>query len=243
MGLRSAATVAAALCFFYAFRLLPFAEVFIFIGLMPLLAGLMSAPILRERVRPGAWLALAAGFGGVIRVFPGGLSSLTAGHAVALGASALGTLSITLSRYIGRHEQNVLAQVLYPNLALSLVMLPVLPFVWLPMPMADVVWALSYAGLLFGARWLLVAALRRLPSYAVTPLMNLQFVWMVLIGALGFGELPGQGTWMGAAVIAASGIYLVWDQLAPRQAVWGRAVITARQRVRHSAAAAMRTDP
>ena len=131
---------------------------------------------------------------------------------MALAASVLGTLSITLSRYIGRYESNVLAQVFYPNLALCLTMLPVLPFVWQSMPVSDVLWAISYAVALFGARWLLVAALRRLPSYAVTPLMNLQFVWMVAIGALVFGEAVRPEAWIGATAIMASGLYLVFDQ-------------------------------
>ncbi|MDE4134189.1 DMT family transporter [Phaeobacter sp. QD34_3] len=226
MGVRSGATVLAALCFFYAFRLLPFAEVFIFIGLMPLLAGLMSAPILGERVRPVAWGALAVGSVGVICVFPGGISALSGGHGVALAGSVLGTLSITLSRYIGRYEQNVLAQVFYPNLALCLTMLPVLPFVWQPMPFADVAWALIYAGFLFGARWLLVAALRLLPAFAVTPLMNLQFVWMVVIGGLAFGEAVRPDTWAGAAAIMISGLYLVWDQMGV-----GRSSLLARLRL------------
>jgi drug/metabolite transporter (DMT)-like permease len=222
MGLRSAATVLAAVCFFYAFRLLPFAEVFVFIGLMPLLAGLMSGPILGERVRLVTWIALAAGCAGVICVFPGGVAALSGGHGVALAASFLGTLSITLSRYIGRHESNVLAQVFYPNLALCLCMLPALPFVWQPMPVSDVLWAMSYAVALFGARWLLVAALRLLPSYAVTPLMNLQFVWMVAIGALIFGEAVRPEAWAGAAAIMASGLYLVFDQFGMGRTMLGR---------------------
>jgi drug/metabolite transporter (DMT)-like permease len=222
MGLRSAATVLAAVCFFYAFRLLPFAEVFVFIGLMPLLAGLMSGPILGERVRRVAWIALAVGFGGVICVFPGGIAALSGGHGVALAASVLGTFSITLSRYIGRYESNVLAQVFYPNLALCMIMLPVLPFVWQPMPLPDVLWAISYAVALFGARWLLVAALRLLPSYAVTPLMNLQFVWMVAIGALVFGEVVRPEAWIGAAAIMASGLFLVRDQFGFGRTMLGR---------------------
>ncbi len=222
MALRSAATVLAAVCFFYAFRLLPFAEVFVFIGLMPLLAGLMSGPILGERVRAVAWVALGVGFAGVICVFPGGVAALSGGHGVALAASVLGTLSITLSRYIGRYESNVLAQVFYPNLALCLTMLPVLPFVWQPMPLHDVAWAITYAAALFGARWLLVAALRLMPSYAVTPLMNLQFVWMVAIGALVFGEAVRPEAWAGAAAIMASGLYLVFDQFGLGRTVLGR---------------------
>lgn len=215
MALRSGATLVAAVCFFYAFRLLPFAEVFVFIGLMPLLAGAMSGLVLKEPVRPVAWAALGAGFAGVLFLFPGGIASASLGHFVAFGAAVSGTFSMTLARFIGRYESNSLAQVFYPNLTICLVMLLMLPFVWLPMPLRDVVWAGAYAFLLFGARWLLVVALRLLASYAVTPLMNLQFIWMAVIGAVFFGEFPPLTTYAGGAIVIASGLYLIWDQLAP----------------------------
>ncbi|MBY6055018.1 DMT family transporter [Leisingera daeponensis] len=217
MALRSAATLVAAVCFFYAFRLLPFAEVFVFIGLMPLLAGAMSGLVLKEPVRPAAWLALAAGFAGVLFLLPDGGAGAGSGwgHLIAFGAVVSGTFSMTMARFIGRFETNALAQVFYPNLALCGAMLLVLPFVWMPMPVADVAWAAAYAFLLFGARWLLVVALRLLASYAVTPLMNLQFIWMAVIGAVFFGEFPPASTYIGGAIVVASGLYLVWDQFAP----------------------------
>ena len=62
MALRSVATLIAAVCFFYAFRLLPFAEVFVFIGLMPLLAGpedTLSEAVLQELRIFGRVLAMA----------------------------------------------------------------------------------------------------------------------------------------------------------------------------------------
>lgn len=62
MAVRAGATVVAAVSFFYAFRYLPFAEVFLFIGLMPILAGVFSGVILKEHVRPTAWVALVARF-------------------------------------------------------------------------------------------------------------------------------------------------------------------------------------
>ncbi|KIC39293.1 DMT family transporter [Leisingera sp. ANG-M7] len=217
MALRSVATLIAAVCFFYAFRLLPFAEVFVFIGLMPLLAGAMSGLVLKEPVRPAAWIALLAGFAGVLFLLPhGGDGSHTStGHFVAFAAVVSGTFSMTMARFIGRHESNALAQVFYPNLTLCGAMLLALPFVWVPMPLADVAWAAAYAFLLFGARWLLVVALRLLASYAVTPLMNLQFIWMAVIGAVFFEEFPPATTYLGGAIVIASGLYLVWDQFAP----------------------------
>jgi drug/metabolite transporter (DMT)-like permease len=216
MALRSAATVVAAVAFFNAFRALPFAQVFLFIGLMPILAGLMSGPILGEHVRASAWAALAAGFVGVLCLFPGGVGSVTTGHLWALLAAVSGTFSMVLARFIGRVESNALAQVFYPNLAILVAMSVALPFVWQPMPLADLGWVAGYAVCLFAARWLSVVALRLLAAFAVTPLMNLQFVWMVAIGALAFGEIPAAGTWLGVAIVIGSGLFLVWDQFAPQ---------------------------
>ena len=215
MAIRSGLTVIGSVAFFYAFRLLPLAEVFVFIGMMPIFAGLFSAPILGEHVRPMAWLALAAGFVGMLCLFPGGLSAVTLGHWVALFACVCGTLSLVLARFIGRHEQNALAQVFYPNLALAVSMAVVLPFVYKPMPLSDLGWVLSYGVFLFGARWVSVIALRLLAAYTVTPLMNLQFVWMVVLGAVFFGETPALHIYLGVAIVIGSGVFLVYDQMQP----------------------------
>ena len=217
MAIRSAATVVAALAFFNAFRLLPFAEVFLFIGLMPLLAGLMSGLILGEHVRPAAWAALAAGFVGILCLFPDGLAAVSRGHGWALLASVSGTLSMVMARYIGRHESNALAQVFYPNAALAAVMALALPFVWRPMGLADLGWVAAYAGFLFLARWVLVVALRMMPAYVVTPLTNLQFVWMVILGAVFFAEVPAAGTYLGVMIVVGSGMFLLWDQMVPHE--------------------------
>ncbi|MGV6847544.1 MAG: DMT family transporter [Marinibacterium sp.] len=233
MAVRSAATVVAALAFFNAFRLLPFAEVFVFIGCMPLLAGLMSGPILGEPVRPAVWAALAAGFVGVLCLFPDGVAAVGAGHLWALLAAASGTLSMVMARLIGGFERNALAQVFYPNAALGLSMALALPFVWIPMPFLDLGWVAAYAALLFLARWTLVVALRMLAAYAVTPLMNLQFVWMVILGALFFGEVPAAGIYLGVAIVIGSGLYLVWDQFAPE----------GERKPLHRPGARLRTDP
>ena len=120
-----------------------------------------------------------------------------------------------MARYIGRYEKNALAQVFYPNAALCLTMALALPFVWVAMPLADLGWVAAYAVCLFLARWILVVALRLLAAYVVTPLMNLQFVWMVILGAIMFGEVPASGIYLGVAIVIGSGLYLIWDQFAP----------------------------
>lgn len=217
MGIRVLATVAGTVAFFHAFRLLPFAEVFLFIAMIPIITALLSGPVLGEAVRPQTWGALMLGVVGLLCLVPGGLGSVGAGHLVALAAVLLGTVSMMASRYIGTRDDNLLAQVFWPNLGLMIVMGCALPFVWQPMALADLGWALVYATVLFGARWVLVAAFKAMPAYVVTPLMNLQFLWMVAIGAVVFGEMPAPVVWLGAAIVIGAGAWLIFDQRSARR--------------------------
>lgn len=214
---RSVLTVIAAVAFFKAFHLMPFADVFLFIGLMPLIAAAMSGPLLDEAPRPLAWVALSLGACGVFFLMPGGFSDVQTGHVWALLAVLTGTGSMLLARLIARAERAPLAQVFWPNLALMIVMAAALPFVWRPMSMGDVGWIVGYAVALFGARYVVAEALRLLPAYVATPLMNLQFVWMVAIGMMAFGEVPGTGTVLGVMLVIASGLWLVVEESLARK--------------------------
>ncbi len=215
MTIRVVATVLGTLAFFHAFRLLPFADVFLFIALIPLITAILSGPVLGEPVRGQTWVALGLGTIGVACLFPAGLQGIGFGHLVAFSAVLLGSVSMVASRYIGQRDSNLLAQVFYPNLALMVVMGLALPFVFAPMSGLDLGFAALYALLLFGARWVLVAALRILPAFVVTPLMNLQFIWMVVIGWSVFAETPSTQTYLGAFIIILAGGWLIWERMRP----------------------------
>lgn len=219
MLVRSVLTVVASVAFFQAFRLLPFADVFLFIGLIPLTAAALSGPVLNEAPRPAAWAALALGVGGILFLMPGGLSGAQAGHGWALLAALSGCGSMLAARVIAKAERAPLAQVFWPNAALMLAMAVALPFVWKPMSLADMGWVTVYAAALFAARYVVAEALRLLPAYVATPLMNLQFVWMVIIGFLFFNEIPTLGTWMGVLLVVGSGFWLVLEEQLARPKV------------------------
>lgn len=209
MAIRSVATVVAAIGFFQAFRLLPFADVFLFIGLMPVMAALMAGPALGERIGQNSWIALGLGCVGVMCLMPGGLSSLSIGHLVALIGAMAGTVSMVMSRRIALSENRPLAQLFYPNLSLLLTMSCALPLVWRPMGFGDVLLGVCYGVSLFVARWLLVQVLARMQAHTATTWMKLQFVWMVFLGGVLFGEWPGVATYFGGGIIVLSGLILL----------------------------------
>ncbi|MCH2165027.1 MAG: DMT family transporter [Marinovum sp.] len=212
MAVRAVMTVFAAILFFYAFAQLPFADVFLFIALAPIFSGLLAAPILKERVAAMAWVALMFGSFGVFLLFPGGVVDATIGHLIALGASLCGTLAIVMGRYIARREDNPLALVFYPQLATLLSMAAISPFVWVPISISQAASAIFCGVALFAARYVLALAMQVLPAHAATTMMNLQFVWMTLIGFVIFSEIPEANTILGALVIAGASIALVYEE-------------------------------
>lgn len=213
MALRAVMTVLAAVFFYYAFAMLPFADVFLFIALVPIFAGLLSAPILGEQVSPVCWVALGMGALGVFLLFPDGRADVTLGHLVAFSAAFTGTVAIVMARYIARSENIPLAQVFWPHAAIFVTMALVAPFVWQPLGWADAGLAFLCGVALFAARYALVLALRVLPAYTATPLLNLQFVWMLLIGVLVFQEVPEGHMILGASIIIATGLLLVREEM------------------------------
>lgn len=216
LALRTVLVLVSVVSYYHAFANLPLAEVFVFIGMMPLLAAILSRPVLGEPVAPAAWVALATGACGVLFLFPQGVAGVGWGHLMAASGVLSGTLSLVLMRRMTKQEPNTLAQVFWPHAAMVVVMGAALPFVWQPMSLADTGLVAAYASAVFLARWLMVPALLRLRAHVAMMLMNLQFLWMVGIGRLAFGEVPAVGTLIGAACIIGAGCFLVVEQARAR---------------------------
>lgn len=212
LALRSALFVMSCAFYFYAFRALLFVEVFAFIALVPVIAALLSSPILKESVHPFSWVALLAGTGGMLVMHPSGFSSMSFGHFAALLGAMTGAISMVLARLISRYDSNALLQVFYPNVAICAVMALALPFVYQPMSLNFTLIIVGYGVLLFAARWVLILALAHLPAYVVTPLINLQFVFMLGLGYVAFGEVPSAQIVVGAMIIMTAGAMLVIEQ-------------------------------
>jgi drug/metabolite transporter (DMT)-like permease len=62
------------------------------------------------------------------------------------------------------------------------------------------------------AQLTLTGALRLAPVALVMPMDYTSLLWAVLLGASIFGELPSPWTWIGAPIIIASGLVIVWRE-------------------------------
>ena len=126
IALRSGSTVLTALSAFYAFSVLPLAQVYAIAFAQPLLITLLAIPVLGERVRLRRGLAVIVGLLGVIVVLRPGTTALTLGHLAALSAAVFGATSSIIVRKVGQDERPVV-HLLYPmfaNLAVAALALP-----------------------------------------------------------------------------------------------------------------------
>jgi S-adenosylmethionine uptake transporter len=193
---------------FYAFSVLPMAQVYALLFAMPLVITVMAIPLLGEKVGLRRAIAVLVGLVGVLIVLRPGSADMTLGHLAALGAAITGALTSVIARKIGGVERTSV-MLLYAMMGNFLLMAFAMPFVYKPMPGPDVVMMIAIAVLAFVAMHLIILAYRSAEAVVVAPMQYSQIVWAVVFGALFFNEFPDGATLAGAAVVISSGIYIV----------------------------------
>ena len=126
--------------------------------------------------------------------------------AVAAGISFAG---INLTARWLRDTETTFQLVFFLMAGIAVIASLALPFVWRPMPLADLALfggmaAATLFGYIFMTRAFVVA-----PLGVVAPFEYTVLIWAVIWGFVIWGELPGAFVWAGAAVIVASGLYLL----------------------------------
>ncbi|SMY08097.1 DMT family transporter [Flavimaricola marinus] len=208
IALRTAAAVLTGLSAFYAFSVLPLAEVYAIIFATPLIITLLAIPVLGEKVGIRRGLAICVGLAGVIVVLQPGETSLTLGHLGALGAAVGGSVASIIVRKIGSEERSVVL-LLYPMTANFVLMACALPFVYEPPPIEHL-GAFGAMALMGSAGGLIIIfAYKAGEAVVVAPMQYSQILWAALYGALFFDEYPSAATIVGASIIIASGLYIV----------------------------------
>lgn len=208
---RTAATLVTAATVFYAFATLPLAQTYAIIFASPLIITILAIPVLGERVGWRRWMAVIAGLIGVIVVLQPGVTPLGLGHAAALTGATTSAVAAVIVRKIGNEERSAVL-LLYPMMANFLVMGCALPFVYQPMSGIHMGGVAAMAVLGFVAALFHIAAYRSASAGVVAPMQYSQMLWAVLFGAIFFGETPSRTTAIGAAIIIASGIYVVFRE-------------------------------
>lgn len=226
--LRTGAVVVASICAFYAFAVLPLAQVYAILFATPLLITALSVPILGEQVRLRRWIAVAVGLGGVLVVLQPGSTELSPGHLAALVAAIGSALASTIVRKIGQEERPVVL-LIYPMLGQFILMSAAMPFVYVPMQPGDLVLVALVAVLGHIAMRMMIHAYRAAEASIVAPMQYSQILWATVFGVLLFDEWPGWNVAIGASIVILSGLYILFRE--SRSTSSNRPVTSTRSRV------------
>ena len=175
----------------------------------PLIATLLSAVFLKEKVGRHRWLATMIGFLGVLIIIhpdPGTMISQGAIYAL-VGVCFISATAVTI-RQIAATESGV--TIAFYFMALSSVALAVaLPFFWTT-PTSWQWLLLAGIGIAGGLVQLTsTVALRYAPVSTLVPFDYTQLLWAALVAFILWGDVPGEDTLAGAAIVIASGLYIV----------------------------------
>lgn len=208
VALRTLASVMVGLSAFHAFTVLPLAQVYAIVFATPLIITILSIPILGETVRIRRWAAVIVGLIGVVIVMRPGQTQLGLGHLAALSCAVFGALASVIVRKIGRDERSIVLM-LYPMMANFALMIVILPFVYVPVELHQMGGFALMSALAFAASLLLIMAYKLGEAAVIAPMQYSQIIWAIGFGLLFFDERPDLMTFIGVAVIIASGLYIV----------------------------------
>ncbi|CTP87554.1 hypothetical protein XTPLMG728_1600 [Xanthomonas translucens pv. poae] len=196
-------------CFAWALRSLPLSTAYTIYFVAPLLVTALSVPLLGEQVGPRRWAAIGIGLVGVLVVLRPGVGGFVSlpGLMVLLAATAY-ALAVVLVSLLARTETPqslVVWFLLIMALGAGALAWPA----WLPLRLADAGWiaTLGLAGAL--AQVALTQAFRRGDASLIAPLEYSGLIWVIPWDWLLWRKLPDAWTWLGAAIIVASGLYLL----------------------------------
>ncbi len=212
-GLRALLLFASLLALFTGLRGLPLAEAISIAFTAPLFVTALSGPVLGEPVRPRRWAAVVIGLIGVLIIVRPGTAAFQFDALYILTGALCFSLAMLVTRRMAKTETNV-AMLAYTTLGAGIVSLPLMPFVW-RQPAAGDVWLFVLIGMVGGtAAYLLIAAYRNAPAAVVAPFEYTALVWAALFGWIVWQERPEPLVWLGAAIIALSGLYITYRESA-----------------------------
>ena len=204
---RSAFLVVSSICMFFAVVLMPLAEATALSFTTPLFATLLAALVLKEAMHLRRWSALIVGFAGVLVMLRPGAAAVDPAAGLVL-FSALTFAAVVVTGKMLAHTESPEAIVVYVSLySIPLSLVPALIF-WQWPSGEQWLWLLALGIVASGNMYGISRALRIADASLSQPFDFVRLLFTALVGYFAFAEQPDMWTWIGAAIILASSVYI-----------------------------------
>ncbi|NYT82728.1 DMT family transporter [Alcaligenaceae bacterium] len=208
---RGGVMLLATLSFFTTLRYLPQAEATAINFLAPLIMLAVAPWLLKEPARLSRWVAAGVGFLGVLIIIRPDAGLHPLGTLCGLLTACLFATQFIATRRLAAEDP--FTTLLWSGAVGSLLLTVALPFVWPTIqPMLAALDAWQWVVLVSTGFWgalghlLQIQAYRYAPASMLAPFLYLQIVSAATLGWLIWGQFPDPLTWLGIAVICASGV-------------------------------------
>ncbi|HEX6001164.1 MAG TPA: DMT family transporter [Hyphomicrobiaceae bacterium] len=177
--------------------------------LAPLVTALLAGPLLGEWIGWRRGVAIAVGFCGALVAIRPGFAGVQPAVLWALGTMLSMAFFGIITRHLAAYDRSEVT-LFYSLLAGTLVMAPfaLADWVW---PSSPAAWALLLSMGIYGGlgHYAFIVAHRFAPASTLAPFLYVSLITHSTAGYLVFGQLPDRWTLAGAAIVIATGFYLL----------------------------------
>jgi len=209
--LRGVVGVCSMTTWYYALSVLPLADAGALSFTTPIFVSLGAGLLFGEAVGLRRWTAVVLGLIGTAIVLRPGAGMISWGAIAALGSSILWAVSLLMAKNLAKYDSSLTISFYQPLMIAPFALLGSIP-VWIwPSPEA---WLILFGmGLVAGiGNFAYVHALRIADASVSMPADYMRLLWMVGWGYLLFAEIPAISTWLGAALIIGSTLFMTWRE-------------------------------
>ncbi len=211
MVLRSLSGIIAMLTWFYGLAMVPTAEATALSFTAAIFTALCAFICLREKMRLRRWSAIIGGFIGVIIVLQPSTENYNPFMLLILTSCIFWGVSVTLVKYLTQTDSTT-SIVAWMSILLTIMSLPFGIYYW-QWPEFEQLLILMTMGVLGTLGHLGMArALSLADTTAVMSIDFMRLVWAALIGIYFFSDAFDINTWIGAFIIFASGLYIIFRE-------------------------------
>jgi drug/metabolite transporter (DMT)-like permease len=207
-ALRSFCGIFSLAMLYYAVSKIPIADATALSYAAPIFITLFSIFLLDETIGIRRWLAVIVGFIGVVLIAQPAGAEWSSGVFAAIASAISGALVAIWLRRLSATERSVTIG-LYYNSSGTLFCIGWVLVTGSLMPQGiDLLMFLVFGIMCAGQQWLLTISFRYAEASLLAPFEYLAMIFAAIVGFVFLGEVPVLTTWLGGAVIAASGLFI-----------------------------------
>ena len=208
---RSLISVIETVFFVSSFKYLSLATVHSVASLAPVFVVILSMLILKEKIEKTLWAIIFFGFIGVIIILRPGFDIFDIKSLLPLGAGFFFGLYQVITKKVSEHDSDE-TSLFFTSIFGLIIISGLAIYFWHPLTFISFLILPLIGVMMTLAHYSLIIALARAPASKIQPFHFTLIFWAIIFGYIFYGDVPDLSTFIGALIIACSGIFVIKNQ-------------------------------